>query len=84
MGDDTIEETTPPTLPCDNLTCNTMHNFDNQESANDGTGIAWALAALAILAQMLTNRRYGYFRKRALLPWRLVTIWPLATSILLF
>jgi hypothetical protein len=45
-----------------------MHNFDNQESANDGTGIAWALAALAILAQMLTNRRYGYFRKRALLP----------------
>jgi hypothetical protein len=55
MGDGTVEETTPPTLPCDNLTCDIMHNFDNQESANDGMGIASALAALAILAQMLTN-----------------------------
>jgi hypothetical protein len=34
-----------------------MHNFDNQESANDGMGIAWALAALAILPLMLTNGR---------------------------
>jgi hypothetical protein len=33
MEDDTVEETTLPTLPCDNLTCNTVHNFDNQESA---------------------------------------------------
>jgi hypothetical protein len=57
MGDDTVEATTPPTLPCNNLTCNTMHNFDNQESAIDGMGIAWALAALAILALMLTNGR---------------------------
>jgi len=39
-----------------------MQNFDNQESSNGAMGIAWALAALAVLAQMLTNGRYGYFR----------------------
>jgi hypothetical protein len=51
-----------PLLTCDNLTCNSMPNFDNQESAHGGMEIAWALAALAVLAQMLTNGRYGYFR----------------------
>lgn len=29
---------------------------------NDGMRIAWAVAALAVLVQMLTNGRYGYFR----------------------
>jgi len=50
---------------CDNLTfeTKTMQRFDTQESpANDGMWIAWALAAVAVLVQMLTNGRYGYFR----------------------
>jgi hypothetical protein len=33
-----------------------------QSSAGGGMWIAWALAGTAVLAQMLTNGRYGYFR----------------------
>jgi len=40
-----------------------MHRFGDQESpANGGMWVAWALAAVAVLVQMLTNGRYGYFR----------------------
>src|ERR1700674_5205271 len=40
-----------------------MDRFGNQDSpANGGMWIAWTLAALAVLVQMLTNGRYGYFR----------------------
>jgi hypothetical protein len=39
-----------------------MHRIDDHDSPNGEMTIAWALAALAILIQMLTNGRYGYFR----------------------
>jgi 4-amino-4-deoxy-L-arabinose transferase-like glycosyltransferase len=39
-----------------------MHRVDDQETRANGMQIAWTLAALAILLQMLTNARYGYFR----------------------
>jgi len=35
---------------------------DRESSAESGMRIAWALAGVAILVQMLTNGRYGYFR----------------------
>src|ERR1700675_4855438 len=39
------------------------HIASNRESLfSGGTVIAWFLAAIAILLQMLTNGRYGYFR----------------------
>jgi 4-amino-4-deoxy-L-arabinose transferase-like glycosyltransferase len=37
-----------------------MH--DHESPANSEMTIAWALAAVAVLVQMLTNGRYGYFR----------------------
>jgi hypothetical protein len=39
-----------------------MLRVGDQISSANGMGIAWALAALAVLVQMLTNGRYGYFR----------------------
>jgi 4-amino-4-deoxy-L-arabinose transferase-like glycosyltransferase len=39
-----------------------MHRVDDQETRANGMQIAWGLAALAVLLQMLTNGRYGYFR----------------------
>lgn len=38
------------------------HIADDRASASSGIAIAFALAAVAVLLQMLTNGRYGYFR----------------------
>jgi 4-amino-4-deoxy-L-arabinose transferase-like glycosyltransferase len=39
-----------------------MHRVDDQKTPPTEMRIAYALAALAVLLQMLTNGRYGYFR----------------------
>ena len=40
-----------------------MHNSDGEaRSTGSGIGTAWALAAVAVVVQMVTNGRYGYFR----------------------
>ena len=35
---------------------------DHKHSAGVGMWVAWVLGALAVLVQMVTNERYGYFR----------------------
>jgi len=35
---------------------------DRKHSAGGGMWVAWVLAGVAVLVQMLTNGRYGYFR----------------------
>ena len=50
---------------CDNFPCvhTTEDRVDERKSsASEGIWIAWVLAGTAIVIQMLTNGRYGYFR----------------------